>query len=997
MKNSAVIFLLILFALSAFAQKPKTAKNVSKTKLVKTASENPPDEKKEFEKAVAQTDASERVTALQKFVADFPETNEKIHAQELIVSGRAQIGEENLRSNNVQNGVEIFKLAVKGIPTPVSDKLFTEIVLQMPTNLFYRGQRVEAVEIAKLIEAKIKGNAKQLLGLATFYIGTENAAEAQRLANKAIELEPNFPAAYQTLGLANRLNFQLDDAANAYAKALELDNQSIVSKRSLAEMKRAVGKSAEAVELYREILGADATDKSAETGLILALFNADKKTEAEAEMAKSLEQNPNNLPLLVGASYWYAAHNNDAKAVELGQKAVEVEPRYTWAHIALARGLAAQKRPLEAERTLLAARQYGNFPTLDYELASVRMAAGFYREAAEGLRKTFEVKDGEIETKLGGRVAKRAENFIELLAAERRASIFEPSAADTIENAERLKSLLDFSQQISQPQLNEEAISAAADNFVKGGDGMKLHRQIYAADRLLDKRTATEKALELTKAAVGGVDAALNVSTPAAAVLADELYQSRALAMSRNEVIIVPDVPRQTLSKILRGRIEELTGWALYQQEKPDEAVTRFKRALSVLPEKSAWWRDSMWRLGSALQSEGKSEEALDAYYKSYTSGEPEISKRIIIEVLYQKTNGNLDGLDDKIGVRPESTIASLPVREETVAQVTETPTVETSPTPEPETTLVASDSTPQIEIIKPEIAPTPKIEETPSQVAETETSLTNQKVETPEKVEEKPETEVKIETTPSPIPEIAPTPEVQTKVEETPTPEPFPTPEIKTEAVPETTSTPEEVKTESTPEISPTPAIKAETETVKKGIQPLENQIAEAKLKQTQSSGFDPIVITVPKSEVSKKPAKIEDKLNSPVENPIDKVESNDTAAEFITKKNSSGTRQRVVVEEKAEDIQPCRIVTSQENVSIINDGGSLGILVGFENGGDVRKIKSGSSNPADIEITFEPEIGALSGRAFFIVKSVSSNKGLFTAIFEAPCGRKEISVKVR
>ena len=90
-------------------------------------------------------------------------------------------------------------------------------------------------------------------------------------------------------------------------------------------MKRAVGKPAEAVDLYREILVSRfAADSAAETGLILSLFDADKKSEAEAEMAKSLEQNPNNLPLLVGAAYWYAAHGNGAKAVELGQKAVEV-------------------------------------------------------------------------------------------------------------------------------------------------------------------------------------------------------------------------------------------------------------------------------------------------------------------------------------------------------------------------------------------------------------------------------------------------------------------------------------------------------------------------------------------------------------------------------------------------------------------------------------------------------------------------------------------------
>ncbi len=979
MKNSAIILLLILFSFSAFAQKPKTTRNVSKSKLVKTVPEKYLSEQEQFDKAVAQTDAAERVTALQKFVSDFPESSEKTHAQELIVSGRAQIAEEKLRSNDVENGVEIFKLAVKGIPTPVSDKLFTEIVLQMPTNLFYRGQRAESVEIAKLIEAKIEGNAKQLLGLATFYIGTENAAEAKRLAEKAIELEPNFPAAFQTLGLANRLNFQLEDAANAYAKALELDNQSVVSKRSLAEMKRAVGKSAEAVELYREILAADAADGAAETGFVLSLFDADKKSEAETEMAKSLAQNPNNLPLLVGAAYWYAARGNGAKAVELGQKAVAVEPRYTWAHIALARGLAAQKRPLEAERTLLTARQFGNFPTLDYELASVRMAAGFYREAVEGLKKTFTIKDGEITAKLGGRVAKSSENFIDLLAAERRASIFEPAAADNAENAEKLKSLLTFSQQISQPKLNEENISAAADNFVKGGDEMKLHRQLYAADRLLEKGTNVPKALELTKAAVGGVDAALNVPTPAAAVLADELYQSRTLAMSRNEVIIVPDVPRQTLSKILRGRIEELTGWALYQQEKPDEAVTRFKRALSVLPEKSAWWRDSMWRLGSALQGEGKSDEALDAYFKSYTSGAPEISKRIIIEVLYQKINGNLDGLDDKIGVRPESNIAALPVQNETAEQVAETPAVETPPSPEPETT--APENIPVIETKtpKPESFSTPKAKETSPQVAEMETSVINQAAKTPAEVEKQPEIEVKAEPAPNSTPEAAPTPEITLSVEEKPLPAP-------------------EIKAESTPEIQTTPEPRSETEAAaKKQIQPVENQAVEAKLKQTQNSGFDPIVITVPKTELSKKPVKVEEQSNLPSENPADKTELNEPAADFTVKKNLPKTRPRVVAENTAESVQPCKIVTSQENVSILNDGGSLGILVGFENGGDVKEIKSASDSPANIEITFEPEIGALSGRSFFIIKSISGRKGLFTAVFEAPCGRKEVSVRVR
>jgi hypothetical protein len=97
-----------------------------------------------------------------------------------------------------------------------------------------------------------------------------------------------------------------------------------------------------------------------------------------------------------------------AKAVELAQKAVAVEPRYTWARIALARGLIAQGDPLEAEKQLIAARQYGNFPTLDYEIAAARLAAGFYEEAARELKKNFVIKDDLIETKLGNRVAKQS-------------------------------------------------------------------------------------------------------------------------------------------------------------------------------------------------------------------------------------------------------------------------------------------------------------------------------------------------------------------------------------------------------------------------------------------------------------------------------------------------------------------------------------------------------------------------------------------------------------
>ena len=139
---------------------------------------------------------------------------------------------------------------------------------------------------------------------------------------------------------------------------------------------------------------------------------------------------------------------------------------------------------------------------------------------------------------------------------------------------------------------------------------------VYAASLLLNKKVAPEKALELASAAIGGADTALDVPNANALVMASELYESRQTAFAQGQILRVPDVPRQTLSAILRGRIEELAGWALLQQDRPAEAIVRLRRAMSVMPDKSAWWRSGMWHLGMALQADGKETEALDAYIR---------------------------------------------------------------------------------------------------------------------------------------------------------------------------------------------------------------------------------------------------------------------------------------------------------------------------------------------------------------------------------------------
>ncbi len=721
MRSLTTIFLFLLLTPSAFSQtakpKPTTAKpkpTPTKPKPKPTATPTKkPDEKTAYDKAVAIESAAERIKALQKFNETYPKSTRRGQAFELITNARVGLGNEKIDAKDLDAAVAFFKAAVTDAPKPISEKLWTDALAKIGANLFFRGKPVEAIEIVKMLEEKADANAAQMLDIAAFYMSIENGTEAKRVAGKVIAFAPDSAAAYQTLGLANRIDFQLEDAAAAYAKALELAPDSLTARRGLAEMSRAIGKADEAVTLYREILAKEADNVPAQTGLILALFDSGKKAEAETELAKSLEANPGNVILLASAAYWYAANKDGDKAVDLAGKAIAAEPRFIWSHLALARGLLIQRRPADAEKAMLAARQYGNFPTVEYEMSSARLAAGYYREAADGLARNFSIKDGAIQTKLGGRITRESKNFSELVGYERRASIFAPTSADDPENADRLTALLELKQTLDAAEPDAEAAAKLVDDFIRGDDKMRVHRQIFAASQLLEKKVALPKVLELTKAAASNVEAGLDVPNVSVAVMASELYEARGLAASKGEYIEVPNVARATLSSILRGRIEEISGWAAFLMDNSADAVLRLKRAVGVLPVDSAWWRSSMWRLGSALSLAGNDAEALDAYIKVYKSGGPDVVRYTVIEGLYKRVNGSVDGLVDKIGPNP-----AAPAVETSTAKIepVASPTPETTPTPE-----VKAEPTPTPEETKPSVAPTPSPtpDETPKQTDE--------------------------------------------------------------------------------------------------------------------------------------------------------------------------------------------------------------------------------------------------------------------------------------
>jgi tetratricopeptide (TPR) repeat protein len=618
-----------------------------------TTPANPDDEKEAVEVALA-LPPDKRIDALKAFIAAHPQSVAAPRAGELIVVAHALLGDQKLQAGDVDGGLQQFRLAISEAPADMPDRLFTEVIARIPANLFLRGQRAAAIESAHQAEALAKLNPKRLAAVAGFYLLIEDVKEATRLAELATQNGADSAVAHQALGEARHIALRLDDAETEFARAVALEPKWASPRIALADLKRAAGKFEEALALYREQLQTDPKNNAAHAGVVVALLELGKTTEAEAELSAALkdqEQAP-NLQLLVGAAYWFVAHDS-GRGLELANMAVNLEPRYPWGQIALARALIANNRAQEAERSLRFVRQYSRFPTIDYELANMLAAIGLYDDAAAELAHTFSLKGGQIETMLAGRNAARAAGFIELLSPERRAVIFQSKPADTDANAKMLKALLALNTALNQPAAsmpNEDDLAAMAKDFTAGNDAMRTFRRIYVAEKFLSKGVALETVIDLMDQATSGVEAALSVPNATLAVQPGEYSDIRARALAQGGTPQIPEAPRAALSGLLRGRIEDLAGVALFKLDKANDAVARLRRAINAAPEGTPLWRAALWHLGGALEATGKNDQALLYYIKSYVAGAPDPARRAVIETVYKKVNGSLEGLDDKIG-----------------------------------------------------------------------------------------------------------------------------------------------------------------------------------------------------------------------------------------------------------------------------------------------------------------------------------------------------------
>jgi tetratricopeptide (TPR) repeat protein len=611
---------------------------------------------------LAVEDPAARVAALRKFLETGAGSEQVQTAREAVVMRRAQLAEIALGRNDVERGMENFRRAVALMPGRITDRFFEETVIRIPLALSARGYRNEAVEMARELERRFAKEPSRLAPLGEFYMTIEATGDAIRALEAASKLAGEDAKLDRLLGAAYRMGLRLDDAMYKYQLAIGLDANDKRAYYELANLYRARGAYDDAINLYRKQLEVVPKHSPSYKGMALAyLAQSDEGRMAEAldqarSSSGSSEEITGDVYLQTQLAFQYLAQNKLKEAQQAAVAALLVEPRYSWARIAAAEVDLANGRYFDAERNLIAARSYASFPTLYFTLGKLYLAVEDFDGALEQFSKAFNYSSqGRFTARLGGVFDTQADNLKDLLSREHQAAIFlaePPTKGETFKIAE---ALVRFNSGL-------RANKAAVNSHSKGetGDGVKGAAENAAEARRGQVEEMGRAAMDFIEAegsrrsfrmlSVAEWLAQAGVSTGLAVELAEQALGLAAKATEPEGAMReYPNYDRSGRLAIFRGRALSAKGWALFKAGKNREAaaaLTESTQVYGALPE----GRRALWRLATVKEAQGELKEALDLYIAGYeASGAGSGLDRAVIESLYRKIYGSLQGLDKRL------------------------------------------------------------------------------------------------------------------------------------------------------------------------------------------------------------------------------------------------------------------------------------------------------------------------------------------------------------
>jgi tetratricopeptide (TPR) repeat protein len=419
-------------------------------------------------------------------------------------------------------------------------------------------------------------------------------AEAIRYYTVALALRPDNPGVLLNRSVALRLTGELEAAIADVQRAIELNPKYAPAFNSLGNILCDQKKMDEAIAAYRKAIEINGKNAKAHENLGMALAKQKKLPEAIAALRKAIDLDPKFAKAYNDLGFVLCEELREYdKAIECFRAAIKLDPKYAHAYNNLGSALYQQGKLDEAIANFRKAIDLNpKHPDAHSNLGLSLFRQNKLNEAIAVLRKAIDLNPKQPDTHSNlGDALNAQKKLDEAIAAYRMAIELQPT------HPRAYRGLGDalYAQNKLDPAI--DAYRKAIELDPKDVDAHnKLGCSLHAQNKLEEAIAAYRKAIELRP---NHPWAYCNLGM----ALRNQNRLDQAIDAYRKAIEVNP--------KHVDAHIN--LGCALFDQNRLDEAITIFRKAIDLNPKH----RVAYYNLGSALKKQNKLDEAIAAYRKA--------------------------------------------------------------------------------------------------------------------------------------------------------------------------------------------------------------------------------------------------------------------------------------------------------------------------------------------------------------------------------------------
>ena len=186
-------------------------------------------------------------------------------------------------------------------------------------------------EASKLYEKILKIDPKHFES--NFYFGTlcaqnNNFKKASKLLNKAIEINPSIPDLHNNLGLIFRELGELEKASKSINRAIEINPSYAVAHSNLGLIYKDLFQSEKAINCFEKSIEINPKHEDPYNNLGLVYLDLGEIEKAEKNFKKSIEINSKHVQAFVNLGNLFKNSGDIEKAEMYYEKAISIDPKY---------------------------------------------------------------------------------------------------------------------------------------------------------------------------------------------------------------------------------------------------------------------------------------------------------------------------------------------------------------------------------------------------------------------------------------------------------------------------------------------------------------------------------------------------------------------------------------------------------------------------------------------------------------------------------------------